>query len=312
MTRRRALGSLGALAGLPVLRAQDVPIFTAGVKVVNVLATVRTKKGEFVRDLDRDDFAVAEDGRPQEIRYFTRQTDLPLTLGLLIDTSMSQQKVLGDERGASFRFIDQVLREATDQVFLMQFDMVAQVKQELTSSRTQLNDALAFVDTPTHRELELQRGGGTVLYDAVVEASRDILSKRTGRKAVILMTDGVDTGSESNAAAAIDAATRADTLIYSIYFTDSGYYGPLGEAASGRRVLNRMSEETGGRFFEVSKRLNVDQAFAAIQNELRSQYSLGYVSDKPVVISEFRKIQLAVRRKGLLIQARERYWARRG
>ncbi len=312
MTRRRALGSLGALAGLPVLRAQDVAIFTAGVKVVNVLATVRTKKGEFVRDLDRDDFAVAEDGRPQEIRYFTRQTDLPLTLGLLIDTSMSQQKVLGDERGASFRFIDQVLREATDQVFLMQFDMVAQVKQELTSSRTQLNDALAFVDTPTRRELELQRGGGTVLYDAVVEASRDILSKRTGRKAVILMTDGVDTGSESTAAAAIDAATRADTLVYSIYFTDSGYYGPLGEAASGRRALNRMSEETGGRFFEVSKRLSVDQAFAAIQDELRSQYSLGYVSDKPVVISEFRKIQLAVRRKGLLIQARERYWARRG
>lgn len=311
MTRRSLLRCAASLpAACALARAAQDPIFTAGVKVVNVLAAVRTRKGEFVRDLDRDDFSIAEDGRPQQIRYFARQSDLPLTIGLLIDTSVSQEKVLGAERGASFRFIDEVLREKSDQVFLMQFDMVAQVKQELTASRRQLNDALAFVDTPTDRELQLQRGGGTVLYDAVLEASRDVMSRRTGRKALIIMTDGVDTGSEATPETAIDAASRADTLIYSVYFTDAGYYGAFG-GGDGRRVLTRMARETGGSFFEVSKKLTIDQVFDTIQDELRSQYSIGYVSDKPVVISEFRKIRLAVRRKGLTIQARERYWAQR-
>ncbi|MBS1872525.1 MAG: VWA domain-containing protein [Acidobacteria bacterium] len=308
MTRRRWIQLAG---GVPLLcRAQDA-VFKTDVKVVNVLAAVRTRKGEFVRDLDRDDFTIAEDGRAQQVRYFARQSDLPLTIGLLIDTSMSQQKVLGAERGASFRFIDRVLREATDKVFLMQFDMVAQVKQELTSSRRLLDDALAYVDTPAMRDLQLQRGGGTLLYDAVVEASRDVMAKRTGRKALIVMTDGVDTGSESSLSNAVDAAARADTLIYSIYFTDAGYYGGFGEGVNGRKVLTRMSQDTGGAFFEVTRKLGIDQVFEVIQDELRSQYSIGYVSDKPVLISEFRRIQLSVRRKGLTVQARERYWARR-
>ncbi len=305
------LSAASLWAARPALQGWQDPIFTAGVKVVNVLATVRTHKGAIVRDLEREDFTISENGRPQVVRYFAKQTDLPLTLGLLIDTSMSQTKVLGIERGASFRFIDEVLREATDQVFLMQFDMVAQVRQELTSSRKKLDDALEFVDTPTERELQYQRGGGTLLYDAIVEASRDVMTKRTGRKALILLTDGVDTGSEATAAQAVEAAERADTLVYSILFSDAGYYGGFLSGGDGRGVLTKISRDTGGSFFEVTKKLSIDQVFDTIQDELRSQYSLGYVSDQPVVISEFRKLHLAVRGKGLVVQSRDRYWARR-
>ena len=312
VSRRQFVASTISLCSAPSLFGwQESPVFKTEIKVVNILASVRTRKGEIVRDLTKDDFAVGEDGRPQSIRYFTQQSDLPLTIGLLIDTSMSQQRVLGAERGASFRFIDKVLREGKDQVFLMQFDMVVQVRQALTMSRRNLNDVLPLVDTPSYRELENQRGGGTLLYDAVVEASRDIMKKQSGRKALILLTDGVDTGSDATAANAIEAAQRADTLVYSILFSDEGYYPLHFGGPEGKGVLTRMSRETGGGFFEVSKKQNIDQVFDVIERELRSQYSLGYVSDKPVVISEFRKIQTTAKPKGLVVQARDRYWAQR-
>src|SRR5258707_9604257 len=202
-----------SVAGGALLRAQDDPVFTSTVKVVNVLATVTNKTGEIVRDLTQEDFAILEQGRPQTIRYFARQTDLPLTLGLMVDTSMSQRHVLGAERGASMRFLNQVLRETKDHVFLMQFDMNVQLKQGLTASRRELEDALAYVDTPTRAQLREQRGGGTLLYDAVITASNDLMKKQQGRKALILLTDGVDTGSEATLTDSIEAAQRADTML---------------------------------------------------------------------------------------------------
>jgi VWFA-related protein len=305
---------MALLCSAPLVCGQQEPVFSTDVKVVNLLATVRSKQGEFIRDLTRDDFSLTEDGRPQTLRYFTRQSDLPLKLGLLIDTSMSQQKVLNAERGAASRFLDQVLRQAQDQVFLVQFDMAVDVKQGFTSNRKTLDDALAFVDTPTFRELRNQSGGGTLLYDAIVSASKDIMKSQRGRKAVIVLTDGVDTGSEANVADAIDAALKADTLVFSILFSDATFYGGfpgvLG-GGDGRKVLVRISKETGGGFFEVSKKQSLDRIFAAIEDELRSQYSLGYVSDKPVEVSEFRKIRLIAKQKGLVVQTRERYWAQR-
>jgi VWFA-related protein len=316
--RQFVLTTASLLCARSLLRGQDTPTFTTGVKVVNLLATVRTKKGEIVRDLTKDDFSVAENGRPQTIRYFARESDLPLTLGLMVDTSMSQRKVMDAERAACYRFLDQVLRPNKDQVFIMQFDMSVQLKQELTSSLKKLDDALAFVDTPTRRELENQRGGGTLLYDAFVTASQDIMTNLSGRKALIVLSDGVDTGSEAPIAAAIDAALRADTLVYSILFSDEGAYGITLPGVFGRvmtpdggGVLMRMSKETGGHFFAVSKKQTLNQVFDSIQDELRSQYSLGYVSDEPVRISEFRHIQLTTRQKGLVIQTRDKYWARR-
>lgn len=291
-------------------RAQEEPTFSTEVKVVNVLATVRNRQGAIIRDLAKDDFSLAENGRPQVIRYFSRETDLPLTLGMMVDTSMSQRRVINAERGASFRFLDQVLRENKDQVFIMQFDMAVLLSQPLTSSRRKLNDALAFVDTPTRQELENQSGGGTLLYDAVVKASQDIMRNQRGRKALIVLSDGVDIGSEASVADAIEAAQRADTLIYSILFSDPGAYGPL-LGPDGKGALTRLAKDTGGGFFEVSKKQTIDRIFDLLQEELRSQYNLGYVSDQPVAISEFRKIQLTTRQKGLLVQARDRYWARR-
>ena len=299
-----------AVMGGALLPGQDEPTISVNVNVVNVLATVRKKNGEIVRDLSKDDFSIAENGRRQTIQYFSRETDLPLTLGLMVDTSMSQRKVMSAERGASGRFLEQILRPK-DRVFIMQFDMSVQLKQEPTSSFKDLDDALAYVDTPTRRELESQVGGGTLLYDAVVNASRDIMQTKTGRKALVLLTDGVDTGSEATITDAIDAAQRADTLVYSILFSDSGAYPFAVLGPGGKGVLMRISHETGGGFFEVTKSLNLDQIFARIQDELRSEYSLGFVSDLPVRISEFRKLQVATDKNGLIVQARDRYWAKR-
>jgi VWFA-related protein len=310
LTRRDVLRCAAALFGVRFARGQDAPVFSADVKVVNVLATVRNKTGSLAGNLNQDDFSLSEDGRPQTIRYFARESDLPLTLGLLVDTSGSQRKVLDAERGASLRFLDQVVREKKDQVFIMQFDSAVQIRQALTSSVGKLADALAYVDTETQRQLRMQHGGGTMLYDAVAQASNEIMKKQSGRKALIVLTDGVDLGSYGTLKDAVEAAERADTLIYSILYSDPGAYGVFG-GGGGRRILERMSNDTGGSFFEVSKEQTVDRMFDILQEELRNQYNLGYVSDKPITLSEFRTIQLAVRQKGLLVQARHQYWAGR-
>jgi VWFA-related protein len=275
--------------------------FSTDVKVVAVLATVLNKQGQIVRDLTKDDFQILENGRPEAIRYFSRETDLPLTIGLMVDTSLSQTHVMDAERAASFRFLDRMLRENKDHVFVMQFDMNVRVAQPLTNSHQQLEKALALVDTPTRAELRNQYGGGTLLFDAVRDASNNIMKKQTGRKALIILSDGGENGSDASLEDAIEAAHRADTLIFSILFGGN----------EGRRILQRMSRETGGGFFEVTKRESIEQVFDSIQDELRSQYSLGYVSDTAVRISEFRKLQLSTRQKGLVVQARDRYWAQR-
>lgn len=310
---RKARAAFACAAMLPfLLLAQDQePTFKTGVKVVNVVASVRNKKGAFIRDLTKDDFSIAENGHPQTIQYFSRETDLPLTLGLMIDTSMSQKRVMEDERIASYTFLEKVLREKKDQVFIMQFDLSPILRQDLTSSFGKLADALQRVDTPSMNDLQSQTGGGTMLYDAVLKASREIMVKPTGRKALIILSDGVDTGSEATVMEAIEAAQKADTLIYSILFSDEGYYGIFGGDAGGKSVLMRMARETGGGFFEVTKKQSLDDIYTELQEELRSQYNIGYVSDQPVSISEWRKIQLTTHEKGLIIQARSRYWAQR-
>ena len=304
-TRREFALSAAALfwSSLP-LPGQDDPVFKLDVKVVNILANVLSKNHEIIKNLSKDDFTILENGRPQTITYFARQSDLPITIGLLVDTSMSQRRVLDAERGASFRFIDQVLREDQDHFFILQFDMNVQFRQPVTSSRRDLDAALAFVETPTRNQLRNQSGGGTLLFDAVVTASKDVMKAQQGRKALIVLSDGEDFGSDSSLSSAIEEAQRADTLIYAILFSDSN-------SAGGRRAMQRMATETGAGFFEVTKKLNIEQVFDLIQDELRSQYSLGYVSDVPVRISEFRKLQLTTKQKGLIIQARDRYWAKR-
>jgi VWFA-related protein len=310
-TRRDVLRLAAASFAARLVRAQDETVFSTNVKVVNVLATVRTKKGALVGDLGKDDFSLAEDGHPQAIRYFSRETDLPLTIGLMVDTSGSQRRVLNAERGASLRFLDQVVRPKTDKVFIMQFDSAVQLRQPLTSVVGKLDDAMAYVDTETEKQVRMQNGGGTLLYDAVAQASNDLMKKLTGRKALIVLSDGVDFGSSGSLDDAVEAAQRADTLIYSILYADPSAYGIFGGGHDGRSVMERLAGDTGGSFFEVSKKQTVDQMFEILQKELRTQYNLGYVSDKPVTLSEFRAIQLTAKEKGLEVQARRRYWAQR-
>ena len=310
--RQFLISTASVLAGSRRLFGQggDAATFSTAVDVVNVVATVRNKQHEIVSGLTKDDFLISENGRPQTIRYFARESELPLTVGLMVDTSMSQEKVLTAERTASFRFLDQVLRETKDKLFVMQFDMAVQLRQPLTSSRKDLEAVLPLVDTPTRRELSLQNGGGTLLYDAIVEACNKILKDQRNRKAMIVLSDGGENGSTATLLDAVEAAQRSDTLIYSILFSDSGYPAPPFGGPDGRQILQTLSKETGASFFEVSKKRGIEQIYEAIEAELRSQYNLGFISDKPTEISEFRTLKLTAKQKGLTVQARERYWAK--
>jgi VWFA-related protein len=222
---------------------------------------------------------------------------------------MSQGRVMDAERGASTQFLDQMFRETKDHVFLMQFDMTVRLRQPLTGSLRPLYEVLPFVDTPSRKELMNGGSAGTLLFDAVVKASNEIMKPLQGRKALIVLSDGVDVGSDASVPDAVEAAQRADTLIYSIEFSDASYYGGFLGGNEGRNALMKMASETGGGFFSVNKKLTINQIFSLIESELRNQYSIGYVSDKPCTISEFRRLQLSVKQKGLMVQARTRYWA---
>ncbi len=291
-----------------MLKAQQGPTFSTEVKVVNIFATVRDKRGEIIRDLSKDDFTVFENGKQQTIRYFSRESDLPLTIGLLVDTSLSQKRVLEEERGASYRFLDQVLRENKDKATVVQFDQAVVIRQELTSSHKDLQDTLTLLDLPTAEQASA--GSGTLLYDAVRTASIKVMRSVQGRKAFVVLTDGVDFGSTVTLADAIEGAQRADTLVYCILFSDESYYGQaFSIGPSGKTVLQRLSRETGGAFFEVSKQLSIEQIFKSIEEDLRNEYSLGFVSDQPVTTSGFRKIRVTTKKKGLAIQATDRYYA---
>ncbi len=306
-SRRELLRASAALITAGTLRAGQEPTFTSEVKVVNIFATVHDKHGEIVKDLNRDDFVLQENGKPQAIRYFARESDLPLTVGLLVDTSFSQQRVLPDEVSASYRFLEQVLREGKDRAVVVQFDQAVVIRQGLTSSHKDLQAALDLLDLPSAQDAA--QGSGTWLYDAVRTASIQVMRAQQGRKAFIVLTDGVDEGSSVTLTDAIEAAQRANTLVYSILFSDAGYYGGGFLGPGGKGVLDRLSRETGGRSYAVSKTQSISEIFASIEQELRSQYSLGFVSDQPVTTSGFRKIRLTTKQKGLIVQATGRYYA---
>ena len=355
ISRRRLLGSAISVFAANRLLAQKDSTFSTDVNLVNVFATVRDSKGRIVSNLTKDDFNLSEDGHPQAIRYFSQESGLPLTLGLLVDTSMSQRRVLGKERDASYRFLDQVLREDKDQAFLIHFDREVELLQDLTPSRKKLEAALSQMESTEpqrpagswngrgggggggRRAGGGHRGGGTALYDSVLLASDELMKKQKGRKALIALTDGVDNGSKVTLTSAIESAQRADTLVYSILFADKDAYGnpgggfgggrygghrggggggyPGGRQGSrvdGKPVLERLSRETGGAFFEVSKKEPIEKIYDQIQEELRNQYSLGYTPDQTGAGAGYRKIQITTRQSGLAVQARDGYYAGSG
>jgi VWFA-related protein len=309
-TRRSFLGTLAMAAG-----AQETPVFSSDVKVVSVLASVRTKDGDIVSNLTQDDFILSEDNHPQKIRYFSREANLPLILGLLIDTSGSQINVLNEEETASYHFLDRVLREGTDKTFLAHFDFDTELLQDLTSSKDVLRRGLRNMQPS--RGGWGHRGGGTTLYDAVYLSSNEVLRKQQGRKAIVILTDGVDHGSLVSLNEAIEHAQRADTIIYSIMFegeerggNGGGLFGPFGlpPVNNGYKVLQKMARETGGGFFEVSRRMTIDRIYRRIEEELRNQYSIGYTPERPLEDARYRAINLKTRRRGLVVQARKGYY----
>jgi VWFA-related protein len=326
------------------LYGQQQPKISVETNMVTVFAAVHDKHGKSVSTLTKDDFALDEDGRPQTISYFARENALPLTVGLLVDTSLSQRRLLDSERTASSSFVDHVLREdKKDQAFLIHFDHEVELLQDVTSSRNKLETALGLLQTPELEDTSQggghHHGGGTLLYDAVYLASEDLMKKQQGRKALVILSDGDDRGSKVGLLSAIESAQRANTVVYSILFKDDhpdrprgGYDGGPGgwgghggghgggghrypqqeeQRPDGKKILARISKETGGRLFEVSKKQAVDQIYDEIQQELRDQYILGYVPDKSANSAGYRKIHLTTKQKDLSVQARDGYYATR-
>jgi len=340
-----ALSALLLLLPIATFAQQDQSKVSVEVKVVTVYATVRDGKGKIVPDLDKSAFTLQEDGRPQTIAYFERESGLPLTLGLLVDTSLSQRKVLGEERTASTAFLNHLLREEKDKAFVIHFDREVELLQDLTASRTKLENALDLLQTPQMGspgggrsggsgggpggsgggQRQHRSGGGTLLYDAVYLASNELMEKQQGRKAVIVLTDGVDRGSKETLETAVESAQRANTVVYSILFEgEEGYgsapsYGGWGghrgggrpqqqSPPDGKKVLQKLSGDTGGRMLQVSKKLTIEAIYAQIEEELRSQYSLGYTPDRQNPGAGYHKIQLATNQKGLTVQSRDGYY----
>jgi VWFA-related protein len=300
--------------------AQEEPTIKVDVNLVNVLCSVRNKSNGLVGNLEKGDFQIFEDGKLQEIKYFTRETDLPLTIGMLVDTSASQRRLVDDERRAAYQFFSKVLRKK-DLAFLIQFGAEAELLQDETNSPRLLQEGLNQLHmsvpvgglhpgpVPTQ-----QSQAGTILFDAVYLATTEKLVTETGRKTLVLITDGVDTGSKISRDKSIESAQKADTIIYSIDYEDpSAYGGGFGTirigGGQGEGDLRRMSGETGGRVFKVDRHNSLDDIFRDLQDEMRSQYAIGYAPPGGKKDGAYHKIEIRVGNKDYKVQARKGYYA---
>ena len=336
----------------PAPAAREMATITVNAQLVNLPVVVRDKKGALVQNLTTSEFALSVDGHPETIRYFDKDNDLPLTLGLLVDTSGSVRSALEEERTASEAFLDGMMTapadRTPDQAFLIQFAHETELLQDLTSSRPKLREALDQVGTSSPDESRndqnsnggnsgygrtgrygRRHGGGTTLYDAIFLASDSLMQKQHGRKALVVLTDGEDRGSMETLARAIAAAQRAETVVYAIHFKSEqhGYGGHHGGGFGGRggfpgggqrgvenhpdgkKVLEQITGETGGRMFEVSGKQTFTTIYAQIAEELRSQYRLGYTPDAATAAGGFHRVELTVPKdKKLIVQTRDGYY----
>src|SRR5258708_13214 len=295
------------------------PSIKVEVNIVNILASVRDKRGGLIGNLTKDDFTIFEDGKQQEIKYFTRETDMPMTMGLLIDVSASQENLIGIEQQAADAFFQQVVRPK-DLAFLISFGADADLLQDYTNSPKLLRAGLKDLKVnssvgglhpspvPT-----MNQPRGTILYDAVYLAAHDQLKGQVGRKALVLITDGEDQGSRYKITDAIMASQKADAIIYSIYYYDRGFYmrygGGFNFGGGGEGYLKRMSDETGGMVFKVDRKHTLNDVFKDIQDAMRSQYAIGYIPTNPNKDSTFRHIEIKVKGNDYKVQARKGYYA---
>ncbi|HEY6969143.1 MAG TPA: VWA domain-containing protein [Candidatus Angelobacter sp.] len=306
------LYSLGQDTGQATNQQGQLPTFRKNVNVVNVYFTVKDHHGALIPSLSKDEFEVQENGKPQTIKYFSAETNLPLTLGLLIDSSGSMQRMLPEEKIVAADFLRQVITQK-DLAFVISFDISVDLLQDLTSDvhllRSGLDKARINVGGGSGGIPGLGQGPvpishpkGTLLYDAVYLASDEVLSKQVGRKAMIVVTDGNDEGSRLKLRDAVEAAQKADAICYVLLLHDP-QYGPPGSGE-----MRQIAEATGGRVIDVSNPKKIGDAFNQISNELRSQYSLGYTPDDDRRDGSFRKIEVKSK-NGYKVQARKGYYA---
>jgi VWFA-related protein len=291
------------------------------VNVVQLFFNVKDKHGALIPNLTKDDFQIAEDSKPQTIKYFTAESNLPLTLGMMIDSSGSQRNVIDMEKEVGGAFLKQILTDK-DEAYVMSFDISVDLLQDFTRDthrlQAALNKAKVNVDF-TSGGIPGMGGGpipqhnspGTLLYDAVYLSAHDMLAKETGRKAMILLTDGQDEGSRLKIQDAIEAAQKADAIVYVLLCADRGFYGGFG-GYSGEGEMRKMTEQTGGRVINVGNKFDkLREAFNQIANELRSQYNVGYTPTNLKQDGSYRKIEIK-NKQNYKIQARSGYYAGKG
>ncbi len=279
---------------------ESLPIIRKRVDEVNVVFTVTDKREHFVKDLTQNDFRVVDDNKPGAIQSFSRQTNLPLRVGLLIDASNSVRDRFKFEQEAAIEFLNQIVRPRYDKAFVIGFDTTPEVTQDFTDSTEALSHGVRM----------LRPGGGTAMYDAIYYACRDKLLKEdkgvlATRRAIILLSDGEDNQSRVSREEAIDMAQRAEVIIYTISTNTSGL------KLRGDKVLERFADETGGKAFFPFKIEDVANAFTEISDELRSQYAISYKPADFLADGKYRKIEIIADNKKFHVRARKGYYAPR-
>ncbi|HZP34027.1 MAG TPA: VWA domain-containing protein [Candidatus Acidoferrales bacterium] len=304
-----ALALLLLFPQLPLRPAQSSQAQQPGIRVqvnlVNLFATVRDKKTkQIISSLQQDDFKIAEDGVEQKISFFSRESTLPITLGLLIDTSGSETNMLGAEQEAAVRFLSRVMRKG-DLAMVVSFDTDSDLLADLTDDQGRLDRAInrTRINAPSAQGPLAQSIPGTVFYDAVYAACHDRLAEEAGRKALVILTDAQDEGSTLKLQDAIEAAQRTDTVVHILLIGDSRFGG------GNESIAKKLTDETGGRTIVVRSEKNLEQAFDQISEELRSQYTLGYYSSNTARDGSYRKVRVETSRKDLEVLARRGYYA---
>lgn len=312
MVRWLSLALMVATAYAQEPPQEPLQTLTISTRIVSISAVVLDNRNEPVRGLTKDDFILKQDGKEQDIRYFSQDSDLPLTLVLMVDTSSSQKMFLEDEREASEKFFRVMLTRAPDRAALVQFDYNVLQLQAMTSQLQALENSLGFLSMPhsapktgTYRG----GGGGTLLYDAIIASSQIELGQERGRRAMVILTDGEDNGSHYSLDQAIAAAQRADVVVYSVQYSAEAFTGsrphrPLSvDHPDGLGVLKSLSSATGGRVFTVDARTPLGLIYSQIADDMRLQYQIGYTpphSDP----GTYHKIELKPTGKKLTVHAR--------
>jgi Ca-activated chloride channel homolog len=287
---------------LPGQASTDSQTFRARVDLVNVLCSVFDKNtNSFVTNLTQDDFILYEDNRKQEITNFNRETNLPLTIALLVDASRSVGPKLKFEKEAATSFVQSVMRE-NDRAMLLKFDSGITLLQDFTDDPNKIAKQIN----------KLQAAGDTALYDAIYRACDEKLIRETGRKAMVILSDGDDSASEVTLKQAAEMALRSETIVFAISVAKGGFFGVGGEEKEGDSVLKEIANETGGRIFFPFQVEDLDEAFRQINQELRSQYNIGYRSSNSARDGSYRKLEIKVPERGLRLKYRKGYYAPAG